>query len=43
MSIEDKIEFVIIGENPNFTAEELKAELIKKWSEKNDNVSNNHK
>ena len=43
MSIEDKIEFVIIGENPNFTAEELKAELIKKWSEKNDNVSNTHK
>tara|TARA_R100001086_G_C11815367_1_gene252708 strand:- start:384 stop:515 length:132 start_codon:yes stop_codon:yes gene_type:complete len=43
MSIEDKIEVVMIGENPNFTAEELKAELIKKWSEKNDSISNNHK
>ena len=29
MSIEDKIEVVMIGENPNFTAEELKAEIIK--------------
>ena len=36
MSIDDKIQFVIIGENPNFTAEELKTEFIKKWSEKNE-------
>ena len=36
MSTDDKIQFVIIGENPNFTAEELKAEFIKKWSEKNE-------
>ncbi len=43
MSIEDKIQVVMIGENPNFTAEELKAELIKKWSEKNDSIGNNNK
>ena len=43
MSIEDKIDVVMIGENPNFTAEELKAELIKKWSEKNDSISNHNK
>tara|TARA_B100000519_G_scaffold60264_1_gene50517 strand:- start:276 stop:407 length:132 start_codon:yes stop_codon:yes gene_type:complete len=43
MSIEDKIEFVIIGENPNFTALELKAEIIKKWRGENNDVSNNNK
>ena len=43
MIIEDKIEVVMIVENPNFTAEELKAELIKKWSEKNDSINNNNK
>jgi hypothetical protein len=43
MSIEDKIQVVMIGENPNFTAQELKEELIKKWSEKNDSISNNNK
>jgi|TARA_X000001388_G_scaffold64504_1_gene50756 hypothetical protein len=43
MSIEDKIKFVIIGENPNFKALELKAEIIKKWSGEDDNVSNNNK
>ena len=43
MSIEDKIEVVMIGENPTFTAEELKAEIIKKWSGENNDVSNNNK
>ena len=43
MSIEDKIQVVMIGENPNFTALELKAEIIKKWSGEDDNVSNNNK
>ena len=43
MSIEDKIEVVMIGENPNFTALELKAEIIKKWRGENNDVSNNNK
>ena len=43
MSTDDKIQFVMIGENPNFTAEELKAEIIKKWSGENNDVSNNNK
>ena len=43
MSIEDKIKVVVVGENPNFTAEEFRAELIKKWSKKNDTISNNNK
>ena len=43
MSIEDKIQFVMIGENPNFTAEELKAEFIKKWRGEDDSISNNNK
>jgi len=43
MSIEDKIQVVMIGENPNFTAQELKAKIIKEWSGEDDNVSNNNK
>ena len=43
MNKEDKIQVVMIGENPNFTALELKAEIIKKWSGEDDNVSNNNK
>ena len=43
MTIEDKIQFVMIGENPNFTAEELKAEFIKKWRGEDDSISNNNK
>tara|TARA_R110002167_G_C12252177_1_gene612099 strand:+ start:180 stop:311 length:132 start_codon:yes stop_codon:yes gene_type:complete len=43
MSIEDRIKVVKIGDNPNFTAEEFRAEIIKQWSGENDDVNNNNK
>ena len=35
MSIEDRIKVVKIGDNPNFTKDELKAEIIKTLKEGN--------
>ena len=35
MSIEDRIKVVMIGDNPNFTEDELKAEIIKTLKEGN--------
>ena len=31
MSLEDRIKVVMIGKNPNFTKEEFKKEMFKKW------------
>tara|TARA_R110000824_G_C14725795_1_gene625683 strand:- start:392 stop:523 length:132 start_codon:yes stop_codon:yes gene_type:complete len=43
MSIEDRIKVVMIGDNPNFTAEEFQREIFKKWSGEDDDISNNNK
>ena len=43
MNIEDRIKVVVVGDNPNFSAEEFKAEIFKKWSRENDDLSNNDK
>ena len=43
MKIEDRIKVVMIGDNPNFSAEEFQAEIFKKWGGKDDDISNNNK
>jgi len=43
MKIEDRIKVVMIGDNLNFSAEDFQAEIFKKWSKKNDSISNNNK
>ena len=34
MSTGDKVRIVVVGENPNFSAEEFKAEMVNTWGEK---------
>tara|TARA_R100000008_G_scaffold18820_1_gene9641 strand:- start:3 stop:491 length:489 start_codon:yes stop_codon:yes gene_type:complete len=34
MNKEDKIRIVVVGENPNFSAEEFEAEIMKTWGDK---------
>jgi len=34
MSTDNKIKIVVVGENPNFSAEEFEAEIMKTWGDK---------
>ena len=34
MSTGDKVRIVVVGENPNFSAEEFKAEMVNTWGKK---------
>ena len=42
MSTADKIRVIVVGENPNFNAEELKAEIEKTWGVKVSLQNNEH-